>query len=769
MPQISQALEFNTFVGGLVTEASPLTFPDNSSLDEDNFVLDKNGSRRRRLGMDLQSGGSIQETSQTAPIEGDMTFNYFQWENAGGVADKTVGVVQVGSRLDFYDLDGEYFTSRKLGSHVVPQDDGKQLYSFASVDGLLVVATGKKDLLLGTLNGSSVDFSNFSLKIRDQFGVDAIVDGVNLNEGNDITVRPKTLTPQHRYNLQNQTWGEPRAEATGLWGKVDCITYAKSQLGYYPSNSDDLNLNLFSNTAVVGDPITPRFWTSHFSVNPMGNTPAPKGFFIIDALERGASRIEEQNSLVDRYSELVEKVGNLPQDKTPGGATVVAQFGGRIWYSGFSGEVIGGDTRSPRLSSYVLFSKLVKDPSDLNVCYQTGDPTSTVAPDILDTDGGFVKLDGAYNIQAMYDTGNSLVVLAENGVWTVSGGTDTGFSATAYIVRKVSDHGTISPSSVIIVDNGLMYWSDDGIYHLAADNYGDMQASNISFNKIQSLYNSISDEDKSTAQGTYDNYERRAKWVYQNRLGSIKEVKELVLDVSLGAYYKNSIKGDGSGYPKVIAPVEVPPYFVGSVTENVLAGADQVLAGADEVQVDLSVRQGGSREVVYLVVTRESPTVQYGIATYSDLSFKDWTSVTGGTDYSSYLLTGYISGNEHQKYKGIGYLTTHFLKTESGFELGESGDLEPTSPSGCLVQSQWDWTNSVASGKWSKKFQAYRPRRHYIPMSVGDDYDTGHETVVTKSKLRGRGRVVSILFESEEGKDLQLLGWGMTIGVNNNV
>ena len=31
---------YRTFIQGLVTEASPLTFPENASIDEENFVID---------------------------------------------------------------------------------------------------------------------------------------------------------------------------------------------------------------------------------------------------------------------------------------------------------------------------------------------------------------------------------------------------------------------------------------------------------------------------------------------------------------------------------------------------------------------------------------------------------------------------------------------------------------------------------------------------------------------------------------------------------
>ena len=46
--------EMTTFVKGLITEANPLTFPENASLEEVNFVLNPDGSRQRRYGIDFE-------------------------------------------------------------------------------------------------------------------------------------------------------------------------------------------------------------------------------------------------------------------------------------------------------------------------------------------------------------------------------------------------------------------------------------------------------------------------------------------------------------------------------------------------------------------------------------------------------------------------------------------------------------------------------------------------------------------------------------------
>ena len=60
-------------------------------------------------------------------------------------------------------------------------------------------------------------------------------------------------------------------------------------------------------------------------------------------------------------------------------------------------------------------------------------------------------------------------------------------------------------------------------------------------------------------------------------------------------------------------------------------------------------------------------------------------------------------------------------------------------------------------------FQAYRFNRNYIPDNVVDPFDYGYEVIVSKNKLRGRGRALSLYIYSEEGKDMHLLGWATTL------
>jgi len=89
--------------------------------------------------------------------------------------------------------------------------------------------------------------------------------------------------------------------------------------------------------------------------------------------------------------------------------------------------------------------------------------------------------------------------------------------------------------------------------------------------------------------------------------------------------------------------------------------------------------------------------------------------------------------------------------------------LEPVSPSSCMVQARWGWSDHVNSGRYGTQFQAYRLSPNYIPAIVTDPYSYGFEVIVTRSKLRGHGRALSLYISSESGKDMHLLGWTVDI------
>lgn len=772
VPRQSSPIEINSFVGGLVTEVSPLTFPANASLDENNFILNQDGSRNRRLGMDFEEGYSLINTETYRGADNKSAFSFYKWENAGGDYTKTLLVVQLGYQIKVFDpsyLGITSLSSNLLYTHNFATTLANQNFSYATIDGVLYIATGEKQVYTLTFSSGAFSLGSFRLKIRDTFGVKDVFASVDYRSGNNISKRPTTLTAQHLYNLRNQSWALPRK----VWGPETIEDPIEEFFDYssvsYPSNADSVPYALMPDNDDSDDRITERFNAKFIYTNPIGTTPAPMGYFIIDALDRGISRNQSLTTLATDHPELVYSQPTLQEDITPGGASVIAEYAGRVFYSGFSGEVLNGDEYSPKMSSYVLFSKLINKIADASQCYQDGDPTSSQEPDLLDTDGGLLRIEGAYGIVKLVSLGRALFVVAANGIWTIQGGSDYGFNANNYFVSKVTEAGCRSVGSIVVVDDSFMYWSNDGIYHVSQNQVGDWVSSNISDKTIKTYYNNISQEEASAANGSYDSYEKKVKWVYSNSLNLTSEVKELNFDLALAAFYPSTIANNASGIPKVIGAIEVPPFRINEINEEVISNGELVSANTEQVVVRTEVQQNGLKELYYVAITDYSP-LTYTFSYYRDETFFDWVSYDAvGYDAPAYLLTGYLSAGDYQRYKSVDHITFHFRRTEDGFYADGNGDLFPLHPSSCKVQARWEWTNSIIGGRWSPEFQAYRYNRLYMPSGEADLFDDGHSVISTKNKLRGKGRVLSLYLKTEPGKDCNILGWSMVVSINGNI
>jgi hypothetical protein len=260
-------LEVNSFVQGLITEASPLTFPENASLDEDNFELLRDGSRRRRLGMDFEEGFQIVTTGVDNPEGGEVAVNTFNWKNAGGTPDKELLVIQTGQNIRVFDVDIEPLSSGQIYSTTVSEASPSQPFSFSVIDGTLVCATGQANILEISYNGESVSRKNRRIKIRDFFGVSTTISGRNLREGNNVSFRPSSRSNAHIYNLRNQSWGVPRSvgdssEDDSPTGRRDPIEAFEDRANRYPSNADTVTQVLYPDPGDgnnrTGDQFFPR-------------------------------------------------------------------------------------------------------------------------------------------------------------------------------------------------------------------------------------------------------------------------------------------------------------------------------------------------------------------------------------------------------------------------------------------------------------------------------------------------------------------------------
>ena len=346
MARATQPIEVTNFVAGLVTDASPLTFPDNASLDEENFVLNIDGSRDRRLGLDYESSFETLNSGQANLSTSDVGRSAYKWDNAGGDADKSLLVVQFGSRIDILDLDSQpvssgFITSFDFGTAYT------DIFSYAEVDGLLVVANGNQDIPILTYDGTTVTSQTFRLTVRDMFGVYDEYGGEDLMSGSNTQTRPTSQSDEHVYNLRNQGWAIPRKNAN-TESVIDPITaYRSADSNKFPSNADSVAYAMYADPNDGDDRVGNRFFPAEVNNNPVGSTRSAQGHYIIDLFNRGASRLSEVDKSHNRYSQLNFDLTSLPDDKSEGGVSVVAEFAGRAWYAGFSGKVTNGDERSP--------------------------------------------------------------------------------------------------------------------------------------------------------------------------------------------------------------------------------------------------------------------------------------------------------------------------------------------------------------------------------------------------------------------------------------
>lgn len=775
MAQQKGQAEINTFVGGLVTDASPLTFPPNTSKTDINMDLLTDGSRKRSLGIDLEVGNVKIVTSVLSAGTDPLGISTFRWENVGSDPTKNILCVQVSNEVKFFDMSATPLSSGLIGTKLFTGAPTNTKYSFSSVDGNLVVANGTNVITIVQYDEGVLSYSEDTIKIRDFFGVEDFDGGDDLTVGSGLLKRPITLSNQHLYNLRNQTFGIPRMITTvDNVSLVDPIGYFYFAFGYnkYPSNSDSVIPYLYPNPNAESDRISKRFSPRDLQSNPLGSFRAPQGYFIIDLLNRGTSRLEQFAKNNVNFPDLVYTLSPLPEDKTIGGPTIVSEFSGRVWYGGFGGEVINGDAKSPNLTSYIAFSQLVNDPSMITLCYQEGDPTSNTEPDIVDTDGGLIRISNAYDIKALINLGSDLMVGASNGWWRIYGGNDSGFTGTNYVVSKVTDRGVRGTGSVVQAENSILYWSDDGIYHLQRNQLGDWEAASISNNRIQNLYDGISVNSKENVVGVYDSFQKKVRWLYQNTINTAQQQKELIFSLNLNAFWERHVSQIvGNGLPIVLSNFQTNPYKVSDIISPVsLLGSTITVSGvAVTVTTEDASLDASLNEVGYMIVTKISPQLEYTFGFYTNTEFIDWKSVNGiGVDAPSILVTGTASSGDNIKYKQMPYIVTHMKRTENGFTTDVNGDFIPINQSSCLLQSQWDWTNSANANKWGVPTQVYRYRRVYMPVDINDPFDTGYETIVTKNKLRGRGRALALKFQSEPKKEMHIYGWSMILLGNAN-
>jgi hypothetical protein len=737
-----------TFVGGLVTEGGYFITPENSYKDGVNVIPQVDGVIERRNGLDYESGYNLYAAA-IKPDEKDLwAFTTGTWSSVAGSGNRDFIVAQTGPYLNFYNAaSGSVSASRNtvfridLESYKVPGNPntvGTGICSFAPTYGRLIITSADTLPLLVTYTPvagdesvwGTFDVKTLDLEIRDFKGI-TLIDSA----GNIVPISEEYTAAEWaalgvdiadvKDNLYNQGWTDTQIDA---YREDNGGSPGDPLLGKYPANTKSW---------IYGKDTNDDFDSNVLNKQDFGNSPAPKGHFIVDPFE----------DIVYRPK-------------------VCAFFAGRTWYAGMPTSDLLGT---------VFFSQVLDNVDKVGNCYQTNDPTSEVISDLEDDDGGTIEIPEAGEIVALQALGRGIMVFATNGVWFISG-VDQGFKASNYAVDRVSAVGCVSGKSVVAVEDTVLYWSTSGIYVVSASNAVEYTSTNFSEKNIKTFYQDIPILGKLYAEGSYNATTKTIYWLYSNSTntstssGRFNKDTILAFDARLTSWYWFSINSSVG-----VIPVSIEVTKETSTISNeygVIAGVDTVIAGANTVVSNVA-NVSGTRKAYKILSLHPVTSNNYSV-TFADFDntrdsstkFKDWYSFNNvGVEQTAYFITGYnMGGNGPARAMTGQYLTVFMKRTETSFDA----NTNPLNQSSCKMQSRWDFTDNTYPGKWSAEVEVYRQLRPYFT-SPGSTFDDGYPLVISKNKLRGRGKSVQFKYTAQAGKDMKIVGWTGTFVGNTNV
>ncbi|MCP3669197.1 MAG: hypothetical protein GY814_01915, partial [Gammaproteobacteria bacterium] len=194
-----------------------------------------------------------------------------------------------------------------------------------------------------------------------------MADGVEVDEPED------PLSVAHRYNLRNQGWTDANINT---WGVPS------------PTNADVM---------YMGKDATGEWSKETLRESFLGNSPAPKGRYILDFFNRGTDR-EAQSSV--SLNTLDQETGMF--------SAAASNFGRALWARSES-ESLEADAKSPNASSMILYTQIIERDEQLGNCYTEADPSAEMISDQVDADGGFILIPELGKVIAMRALGNQVV------------------------------------------------------------------------------------------------------------------------------------------------------------------------------------------------------------------------------------------------------------------------------------------------------------------------------------------------------------------------
>tara|TARA_B100000963_G_scaffold352554_1_gene365897 strand:+ start:507 stop:2654 length:2148 start_codon:yes stop_codon:yes gene_type:complete len=702
----------NNFVKGLITEASELTFPEGASVDESNCDLRRDGTRRRRLNVEYESSHALSSFT----LSNSEAVATGEWTNAGGDANRDLLVLQKGSNLYFYNkastpYSNQLVTSFSFNGLFGTTIDPTVACQFTTIKGMLVVTSSAMQAIRLIYNSNNtVSGQSITFEVRDfeWQGYEAAGDEYFFEKSIIGNLPSLAANGPRLYDAYNSGWGSVNNGIASVLAGNDAFTTHIVQSGN-----------------ILQPPLTHPWFSGKDSSNVQnraeflkidaGKTLTANGRFVLNFFNK--QRTAAYNTEPRKLYAL-----NGVSDETESSRFQTCEtFSGRVFYAGLT---------SAKNAGTILFSRIVEDANELGECFQRNDPTSENLSDLLDNDGGVIEIPDAYNIQKLYGFQGALFVFAENGVWQIQG-VDGVFRATEFSVNQVSKVGILHQGTFVQADGVPFWWSKYGIHTLQADAVtGSSSQQNITIPTIQTFWNEITDAQKAKVIACYDNVNKRLYWGYPNAgEGVASKINNfLILDIPLQAFFPWKISDEASSTDAIVG----------------LAYYDTYAQSEGDPSIVLICRDGATNKIT--------------MGHFSGVAFLDW----GSANYTSFAETGYDFIGDAVLKKNAPFIVTYARVTETGFTGNETDGYTAVRPSGLTVAAAWDFREDFQTAQ-----EVYRLKYPLFPNSGNlNDFNYPDDVITSRIKIRGHGRSMRIKYESVQGKDFILLGWGMLQGRN---
>lgn len=705
MPQQATVAVENSFIKGLVTEATGMNFPEQAVTETYDCVFDIDGSVYRRNGFDLEPNFTTKAIDRSNKVIKD-----YLWQNVAGNGNVTVVVLQVGPTLYFWEADGTGIFSTGAQTTTVtltpvsgaPVPDAVEV-QFTDGNGYLIVVHPYCEPMRISYDTSShtATATNITIQIRDFEGA--------VNDVLAIDARPTStlgaLDKFHHYNLLNQGWND-----------TNLATWDTAQTTM-PSNVDvmwrfvDSSNNFSATSAIIASVV-------------QGNTPAPNGHFIL-------SLANQDRSTASGIASLVSTTTSFQRP------SVVSFFAGRVFYAGIN--FVG-------FNSNIYFTQIIQNTMQYGNCYQQNDPTASDVFDLLPDDGGVLSIPEAGTIFKLQTVPGGLAIFAANGVWFLTGSTGLGFTASDYALLKIADVSTISDTSFVNVNGYPVWWNSEGIYALSGSDSGTMPiVKSLTWDTFKTFYDGIPVSSKRYARGFFDKTDGIVRWLYKStgtsELNATYEYDRVLnFNLRTNAFYPWTISDTGTVKVHAILSTELitRPVTVNNVIDlssnNVIdLSSNQVISftesGNDDQQFDK-----------YVVSYFDGSNYQFTFAERTDDTFRDWEKFDAfGINYNSYFITGYkLRGQAIRKFQNNWIDVVSRLDSEVSYRF----------------QGLWDYAiTGSGTGRWSTN--------QFI-----NHTDLNYSNVFRRLKVRGHGKALQFRVSSVENEPFDIIGWSSGITLN---